>query len=101
MIALIEAARETLRERIAARLDGHDRYEALMVANVLAIAARHIESGGAAERAELAGLRALYDAPAGGLDELRARLSIELREAAPGSERLSRLFKHLNATAGA
>lgn len=62
--ALLEEARRTLLETLLPVLPPNRRYDALMVANAMAIAAREIEEGGAASRRALAELLELAGATA-------------------------------------
>ncbi len=64
---LLLAAREALLERLAPRLPEDCRLDALVIANILAIAAREARAGESERRAALARLRALYG-DAGGED---------------------------------
>lgn len=75
---LIEAAAEHLAVRVRPALDGHAAFEALIAANLLAIALRELELEPelrAAERRELAGLVG-RDAR---LEELEAQLAESIR----------------------
>ncbi len=95
---LLTIARKVLREELMPLLPDERRYDALMVANAMAIAARQIAFGDAPERRErqnLAGLlgdtedgdgRAAADEPVG---DLTRRLSAEIRGGAfdPGTPR--------------
>jgi hypothetical protein len=95
--ALLEEARRTLLETLLPLLPPERRYDGLMVANALAIAAREAGQGDAALRAGAASLTALFAAaPATGdnlrahLLELEARLAREIRAGlcdAPGPRR--------------
>jgi hypothetical protein len=121
---LLETARKTLRGEMLAALPEGRRYEALMVANAVAIAARVLERGEAPERAELANLARLMgekdpaipaDLPSpaeagfakAGPASVRERLGIlygrlcdELRagKIVPGGERHRAVFAHLRQT---
>ncbi|MFG1463861.1 DUF6285 domain-containing protein [Xanthobacter sp. DSM 24535] len=55
---LLAIARKTLQDDIAPHLSGDQRYQAAMVANACAIAARELETAPAAEQAEVAALSA-------------------------------------------
>ncbi|HQS08452.1 MAG TPA: DUF6285 domain-containing protein [Xanthobacteraceae bacterium] len=55
---LLAIARKTLQEEIAPHLSGDQRYQAAMVANACAIAAREMETAPAARQAEAACLEA-------------------------------------------
>jgi hypothetical protein len=57
---LLDVARRVLRERLLPRLPADCRYDALMVANAMGIAARDAEAGTAPLLAELEGLANLY-----------------------------------------
>jgi hypothetical protein len=57
---LLAIARQVLRDRLLPRLPEDCRYDTLMVANAMAIAAREAEAGETPLRAELAGIAALY-----------------------------------------
>lgn len=103
---LLETARAVLRETILPQLPASARYEALMVANAMAIAARQMAAG---ERpVEEAGRRlaAIYGLPAEtgkerDLAGLERRLAGDLRRGAfdePGKER-DAVFDHLWRTA--
>lgn len=85
-LELIDVARETLLEQVLPELEGDARYQALMIANALAIARRELASGDAAAPAELGSLRGLYELEAGAgeprdeaLARLEARLARDLR----------------------
>jgi hypothetical protein len=104
---LLEIARQTVRGALLAALPEERRYEALMVANAIAIAGRVLARGDAPERAELADLARLMGdkaaAPAAS-DAVRERLALlygllgdELRagKIVPGSERHRAVFTHL------
>ncbi len=118
---LLEIARKTLRGDLLAALPESRRYEALMVANAVAIAGRVLERGEAPEREELAALARLtgdkdgvlpsdlpLPAEAGfakaGPASVRERLGVlygrlvdELRAGAiaPGTDRHRAVFAHL------
>lgn len=101
---LLETARAVLRETILPQLPSSARYEALMVANAMAIAARQVAAG---ERpVEEAGRRlaAIYGLPAEpepDPEELERRLAADLRKGSfdgPGQAR-NAVFDHLWRTA--
>jgi hypothetical protein len=105
---LLEIARETLRGELLAALPESRRYEALMVANAIAIAGRVLERGDAPERAELAALARLMDgkdsalpadpsAARNRLGDLYDRLGDELRagKIVPGTDRHRVVLAHL------
>ena len=81
-------------------LQGHARYQALMVARVLAAAAREAELGAEFERLELQGIEALIVHPVPSLEAARAALCREIasgRFDAAGPER-DALLAHLALT---
>lgn len=57
---LLRVAQKVLRERLLPGISGEQRYEALMVANAMAIAARELEAGESDLREELRILTELY-----------------------------------------
>ncbi len=57
---LLAEARRTLLEELIGLLPAERRYDGLMVANAMAIAARELTAGDAPARAALAGVAALY-----------------------------------------
>ncbi|MGE0117650.1 MAG: DUF6285 domain-containing protein [Dongiaceae bacterium] len=76
-VGLLEEARRTLLEILLPLLPADRRYDGLMVANAMAIAARQARLGEDLLRAEVQGLAALLDAPdvgEGPAATLRARL---------------------------
>ncbi len=85
--ALLEEARRTLLEILLPLLPSERRYDALMVANAMAIAAREAGEGDAPLREGVKLLAALFPAPAPAssedlraqLLELEARLAREIR----------------------
>ena len=58
---LLKAAREALTRDLVSELPEGKRYLALMIANAMAIAARELELGDGADRAELTSLRMLFE----------------------------------------
>lgn len=58
---LLDIARTTLREKLLKSLPAELHYEALMIANAMAIAGRQLEFGEQPEREELAGLTKLLN----------------------------------------
>ena len=86
-LELLAIARETLLEQVLPHLGGDARYQALMIANALAIAQRELRPDAPARTAELDFLHGLYapDAPPPGegaqrtLARLEARLAADLR----------------------
>ncbi len=98
---LIETARAMLRDRLLPRLPADARYEALMVANAMAIAARQIAAGDRPLVEARARLGAIYAAPDATNDELVRRFAGDVRAGAfdaPG-ERRTQVFEHLWRTA--
>ncbi len=86
---LLRAARRTLLDAVAPALSGAARYNALMVANAMAIVLRDLDAGDNAEREELALFEALYGTEtvdragagdAARLDALGRRLAAEIRD---------------------
>ncbi len=102
---LLDVARRTLRGDLLGALPEARRYEALMIANAIAIAGRVLERGDAPERAELQSLAGLMSAgdsivPDMTREQLRvlyASLVDELRAAkiTPGTERHRDVYAHL------
>ena len=58
---LLKAGREALTRELASELPENKRYLALMIGNAMAIAARELELGDGADRAELTSLRMLFE----------------------------------------
>jgi len=81
-IALLGLARETLLRDLLASVPKERRFEALMIANALGIAAREIADAGRAEAAQQADLATLLGDPAAPADALRRRLAAEIRAGA-------------------
>ncbi|QAU34138.1 DUF6285 domain-containing protein [Janthinobacterium sp. 17J80-10] len=76
---LLRTAREELMKRLLPALPADLRYQALMIANAMAIAARELDAGAAGQLQELAGQRALLqdaesEAP-GNPEQLRQSLT--------------------------
>jgi hypothetical protein len=103
---LLAIARETVRASLLDALPEDRRYQALMVANALAIAARQIDFGAAPEREELRSLARLLDedTEADTLEGAHARLKIfyhrlaaDIRKGAfdPGSPKARVAHDHL------
>ncbi len=104
---LLDIARQALRGEVLAALPEASRYQALMAANAMAIAARVLERGEAPERDELERLARLMGLDAAcpsdpahvreRLDDLYGRLGDELRSGtiAPGNARHGAVFAHL------
>ena len=86
-LALLVTARETLLEQLLPQLDGDARYQALMIANAMAMALRELRPGAPDGELEASLLRELYghsptaEPEDGGGDLLRleARFARELR----------------------
>ena len=104
---LLAIARTTLLDKLLAHVPPELRYDALMIANAMAIAAREQTTGDQAARDELARLRALLgedaaiDSPAATLATYRKRLAAEIRSGRfDGTERAA-LLAHLETTAAA
>jgi len=107
-IKLLATARATLLDKLLAHLPEELRYDALMIANAMAIAIREQVNGGAADTAELARLRGLFgeraksiasDALEVALAGYRKRLATDIRNGRfDGAEREA-LFAHLAQTA--
>ena len=85
---LLEAARESLMETVLPCLEGDARYQALMIANAMAIAARETGGRAALDARELELLDSLYgedephregEEPASRAARLTARLAKDLR----------------------
>ena len=94
---LLAAARDVLRDSIIPGLSGAARYDALMVANAVAIAARQIAAGDRPLEEARERLAALYGAPDATLAELEDRFARDLRAGvfdAP-SEARAAAFDHL------
>jgi len=90
---LLEIARETLRGDLIDALPADKRYEALMIANAMAIAARQIAAGDTPFTSEKARLQELLDAE-GDLTELNRELARRLRvgDFAPGTPNRDRIY---------
>jgi hypothetical protein len=101
---LLETARTVLREAILPQLPPSARYQALMVANAMAIAARQIAAGERpVEEAgrRLAAIHGVPPEPGLDLEGLERRLAADLRRGAfdePGEAREA-VFDHLWRTA--
>jgi hypothetical protein len=95
-LELVEAAAEHLAISVRPALSGHAAFEALIAANLLAIARRELELGPPARAAERERLRTLLGRD-GGLDELEEELVARIRagELRPGDPQL---MDHLRAT---
>lgn len=110
-LALLQAARTTLRTTLLEQLPKDRQYDARLVAKVMAIASNELANGDAFERDELERLAALLDEAAQtagsprdvqrGLALLGARLSADIRSGRcdPGSARYRPTYAHLCASA--
>jgi hypothetical protein len=94
---LLEVARATLREAVLPQLGAEARYEAAMIGNALAIAARELRLGPKARAAERELLSTFYEKPEASLDTLRRHLCRDLRAGGPGPEREAELQALLRA----
>lgn len=105
-IELLDIARVTLLGAVLPRLPEDLRYNALMIANAMAIAAREHAEGGKVALAELARLRALFgesdDTGIGAvqtaLARYNSRLAAEIRTGYFGDEKRGALLDHLKKT---
>lgn len=93
---LLEVARSTLRDAILPHVAPEARYEAAMVANAVAIAARELVLGPRARAEERELLAGFYGTPEATLAELRERLCRDLRggAVAPAREAELRALLH-------
>lgn len=107
---LLKVAHEALTRELVSDLPESKRYLALMVANAMAIAARELELGDGATRAELTSLRMLFQDPepdvsedtADRLEALNRRLCADIRAGKfDGGEVEARLRGHLRRSAEA
>jgi hypothetical protein len=107
---LLKIAREALTRELASEFPEARRYLALMIANAMAIAARELELGDGADRAELTSLRMLFREPgpdtsedvADRLEALNRRLCAEIRAGKfTRGEAEARLRDHLRRSAEA
>lgn len=81
--ALAELARKTLLEAVLPHVPQEQRYQTLMVANAIGIAARALEAGAAAQTAEAEDYRGLLGGDGGeDLAALRRRLAETIRSGA-------------------
>lgn len=86
---LLAIARQTLLDELLPQLPGSLRYQALMVANAMAIAGRECREGEATDAAEAQLLAALPHAGGASLDETRQALCKSIRQGRfdePGSD---------------
>lgn len=95
---LVELVAEHLATRVRPALRGHDAFEAIVAASLLAIAARELDQGADARAREHQRLRELVgrEAPP---DELEAELVELIRDAPMDGERRRQVLDHLRATA--
>jgi hypothetical protein len=93
---LVKAVRDFLENKALPELKGHTAFHARVAANALAIAARQLEQGAAADEAELKRLRALLGRE-GSLQELNRALCRAVREGRLDIGSLE-LREHLEAT---
>jgi hypothetical protein len=105
---LLAIARETLLGRLLTALPEESRYDALMIANAMAIAARELEAGDIAEQSELARLNALYaessndvsgNALHSTLVDYNRRLAADIRDGRFDDKLRVALLDHLEKTA--
>lgn len=96
---LLAIARQTLQDELLPQLPGSLRYQVLMVANAMAIAARECRDGEAADAAEAQLLAALPDAGEASLTDARQALCQAIRQGRfdePGTDQ-EQLFAALSA----
>ena len=96
---LLAIARQTLLSELLPQLPGSLRYQALMVANAMAIAGREYRDGEAADTAEAQLLAALSDADGASLADARQALCRAIRQGRfdePGKDQ-DQLFAALSA----
>jgi hypothetical protein len=107
-IQLLAIARATLLDKLFTQLPEELRYEALMIANAMAIAIREQANGETAARGELARLRALFvdpeqplasAAPEAALSDYRRRLATDIRNGRFDGAAREALLAHLAQTA--
>jgi hypothetical protein len=105
---LLAIARATLLDKLLPQLPEASRYDALMIANAMAIAIREYAAGDAPAQAELARLRTLYtqreDTLAGepledALTELNRRLATDIRGGRFDGKERAVLLDHLEKSA--
>ena len=77
--ALLEAARRLLLDELLALLPAERRYDGLMIANAMAIAARELHDAGAGAAAAAQRLGAFYDDATAASDALARRLVADIR----------------------
>lgn len=98
LAGLLAVARDALRRELLPGLTAEQRYQAAMIANAMAIAARALAAGDELEARQRDALAAFLGAPATApLDRLRRRLARELREGLVPAEREAALRAVLHA----
>lgn len=97
---LLETALSVLKDRLLPHLPADCRYEALMVANAMGIAARQVRAGAHPEDEAHARLSALYTDKRETLAELASALAADIRAGRfdPGAPERAAAFDHLRAT---
>jgi len=93
---LVEAVRDFLEREVLPSLGGDRRFQCRVAVNVLALVARELELGPAADRAEHAALAALLERD-GALEELRRTLAEGIRGGHIDAER-DDVVAHVRAT---
>lgn len=83
---LLETALKVYRERLLPELPAHLRYDALMVANAMAIAARQARAGRGPEEEARRRLSSLYGEDGAVLADLERRLAVDIRRGAFDAE---------------
>lgn len=106
---LLQVAREELMQRVLPALPASARYEVLMIANAMAIAAREIDIGRAHDMREQQSLRQLLSEDAATpdaalprqLEDCRRQLCAAIRKGRfdPGHSSHREMLKHLRTTA--
>jgi hypothetical protein len=95
--ALLEAARRLLLEELLALLPAERRYDGLMIANAMAIAARELRDAGAAAAAAAQRLATFYEDATAEPDALARRLVADIRagrfDDGPAREQLVQLLR--------
>jgi hypothetical protein len=97
---LLAIARSTLLDKLLPHLPDNLRYDGLMIANAMAIAAREHAASGAAAQSELAGLSALLAEQdvSSGISGLNRRLAAQIRAGRFDEKDRSALLDHLART---
>lgn len=100
---LLETALGVLKDRLLPHLPADCRYEGLMVANAMAVAARQIRAGHQPEDEAHARLSALYTDKRETLAELEHALAADIRAGRfdPGAPERAAVFAHLWETTAA